>query len=86
MPILDTLEQTFGKIKQVGRDGEQLSSELRNTIKYMDAVIATFEGGMQSQEWSGNFAMYGGQDALAWGTAVYTELKTVREKLTSLDL
>ena len=86
MPILDTLEQTFGHIKKVGRDGEQLSSELRSMLKHMDSIISTFEHGMQSQEWSGNFAMYGGQEALAWGTAVYTEIKKTREKLKTLDL
>ena len=86
MAILDDIQTQFGTIKKVGADGERLAAELKLMLKHMDFVITEFEAGMQSEAWLTNFSSFGGDQAMAWASGVYQELKRTRSTLTQLGL
>ena len=86
MGILEDIQYKFGTVKKVGADGEHLANELRLMMKHMENVIIGFEEGMQSEEWTNNFAAFGGDDALVWAQGVYRELKETEAKLKEMGL
>ena len=86
MNKLDEVQIKFGVVKKVGADGERLAHEVKEMIRHMDFVINEFESGLQSETWTTNFEMFGGQEAVEFGMAVYQEIKESREKLQALGI
>ena len=77
---------TFGVVKQAGADGVKIGTDTLEMIIKMDEIIADFEAGMQSDAWVNNLTAFTSEGTMDWAVAVYTEIKTAREKLRLLDL
>lgn len=84
--VLDEIKAKFGTVKKAGADGEKLASVLQRMLDDQDWIIAEFEAGMQSEEWSNNFAAFGGEEAMIFAQNAYSKIKASREDLKSIGL